>query len=135
MSKQFEYCIPTYNGEDNWKTVEGWSAEYAARCAARYYNEDGDYALSNDRVEYVLIREKEGSPIQIFVMSAEPSIEYHATEKTEIKCLNCGANLREKVIKGMAYTRDEKDYCDYACRQQWYDKWYAEYRAKNGLDQ
>jgi len=130
----FEYCIPNYNGADNWCDIKGYSAEDAARRVAREYNVEGDYPLNDEGTEYVLIRKDKDSPIQIFSISAEPSIEYYATEQTEFKCKNCGGDLRERIMQGEAYSHDNEDFCEYACSEQYRKKWWAEYRAKHGLD-
>ena len=81
----YEYCIPTYNGEDNWKNIEGFDAEDAARNAAQIYNEEGDYTLMHGDNEYVLIREVGSEEIQIFPSHDSPGVRWMPWHQEQMK--------------------------------------------------
>jgi hypothetical protein len=128
MKTTFEYCIPTYNGEDNWHTIEAFDAEEAAEKAGARYNEDGDYPLMDGETEFVLIRENEESPIQIFSVGAEPSIDYHSYEVENPTCNYCKSDLKQRIINGSSYTREGHTYCTHTCWRSYYDAKYKEYK-------
>jgi hypothetical protein len=130
MKNTFEYCIPTYNGEDNWHDIEAWDSESAAQKVAENYDNDGDHTLATGGEEYVLIRKDENSPIEIFIMSAEPSVDYYVSEVTDFKCTHCGKDIKEKIVAGSANHTDSHTYCDYKCRSSYQEKWYADYKKK-----
>lgn len=122
---KFEYCIPTYNGEDNWHYVDAFDAEGAAIKAAKNYNEDGDYTLM-DSHEYVLIREAgEESTVRLYSMRAEPDIYYSADEVSDPKCEECGKDLTQVIKAGELHENDGHEFCSRECSKKWWEKYYA----------
>ena len=65
--------------------TEAFDAEMAAQEFAEDYDGDGDYALSNGAEVEVWVREdgKMGHPPQLFIVWAEPSVEYYSREITD----------------------------------------------------
>lgn len=61
------------------KEFYAYDHEAAAIKYAKYYNEDGDYALMNDERE-VTVEDAKGKKKK-FIITAEPDIHYSASEK------------------------------------------------------
>ena len=133
MSNKFEYCIPIYNGEGNWHSIDAYDAESAAEKAGEHYNEDGDYPLMDDgNPVFVLVRENTESPVQVFKVYAEASISYYTDSVDKLRCKHCGKDLMQEIVSSTPYRREGDYYCNYECYGLYYDTWYKEHKKKYG---
>lgn len=67
--------------DDEWQEIRARDYEEAALKFAEIYN-DCDYALMNHDTDVIIF---DGEEEKAFTVSAEPSIDYHATEKEVLK--------------------------------------------------
>lgn len=124
---KYETCIPSVDGEDNWKESEAWDIEEAAKMAGMHYDED-DHGLIDSEI-YVLVREAGSTDAHLCVASAEPDIHYSATEIEDMPvCKQCKKSLEDLIVAGK-YIYHER-YCSGEC----YQEWYQNYRKEYGLD-
>lgn len=75
-------CKPIfYFKHEDWgdkpQPIRGYDFEDAAENFAKMYNEDGDYALMNQKINVVI---SDGETEKTFEVGAEPDIHYFANE-------------------------------------------------------
>ena len=117
MSK-FEINLPYYHGKDSWHEYDGYDAEDAAREFAEGYDAD-DHPLMNSS-DFVRVREVGSDEIIIVSISAEPSIDYHASEMTEYKCRQCKKDQIETLKAGESCYHHDDSFCSQDCYQIYY---------------
>lgn len=117
---KYQVCIPSYNGKGNFKELDAYDEEDAAKEYAKYYNEnDGEYSLINNSIS-VLVREGDDGVIKIFSVSGEPDVYYSVGElDTPIICQGCQSDCTNSILAGKEMY---SNFCTFSCQNNYYLK-------------
>lgn len=80
--RRFEFNIPDWHGDDEWREITAMDAEEAAEKAAEYYDDNGDQTLSRSEDNDVAIRVRDAEGVvSEWVGRAVHHVLYYADAK------------------------------------------------------